>query len=388
MDGDQLERRNQSPSQPSWHTLLEDDIFATGYRDHIRMTADPEEKVRLSERFANQLAERIEWIGDEPTAKEISAWLRSDQFSTTTPTELAPYQAAADYESRLEEWRVLSEGNVVRKSLLLEQRQPPTERGISILSAVKRFREIRVPLGYSRVHLARPDTAPHPCENPVECAEKPMNRGISDGNKDWLPAHEVFGEGVFLELDTGVVRSVVDAPGYAEKHVTPAHSLAEHPLLAKRLDLKIILAPAFPLVHTFSHLLLRELAFVAGYALPSLRERIFVHASQPKAGLLIYTADGDSEGSLGGLVRLATDALISKTISKLMVRGSWCPQDPICWESSTTGSLGLNRASCHGCTIIPETSCAHSNLRLDRQAVVDYEHGMQRWLKIPGGRHG
>ena len=388
MDDVQQEIEQQSSSQPSWHSLLEDDIFATGYRDHVRMTADPEEKVRLSGRFANQLVERTEWNGAEPTVQEISAWLRGDRLSEMTTTEIAPYQAATDYESRLDEWRVLAEGNLARRSLLLEQRRPPTERGISILSAVKRFREIRVPLGYSRVHLARPDAAPHQCENPVKCAEKPMNRGISDGNEDWLPAHEVFGEGVFLELDGGIVRSVVDAPEYAEKHVAPALALAEHPLLTKRLDLKIILAPAFPLVHTFSHLLLRELAFVAGYALPSLRERIFVHESQPKAGLLIYTADGDSEGSLGGLVRLATDALISKSISKLMVRASWCPQDPICWESSTTGSLGLNRATCHGCTIIPETSCAHSNLRLDRQAVVNHEYGMQRSLNVPGGRHG
>ena len=44
-----------------------------------------------------------------------------------------------------------------------------------------------------------------------------------------------------------------------------------------------------------------QLVFESGYSSSALRERVY--AGPDMAGVLIYTADGDSEGSLGGLVR-------------------------------------------------------------------------------------
>ena len=43
----------------------------------------------------------------------------------------------------------------------------------------------------------------------------------------------------------------------------------------------------FMMVHTFSHLLIRQLSYECGYASASIREKIYVF--QDKAGLLIYT---------------------------------------------------------------------------------------------------
>ena len=53
------------------------------------------------------------------------------------------------------------------------------------------------------------------------------------------------------------------------------------------------------LIHSFSHLLMRELEFSCGYPTASLKERLYI--SDRMAGLLIYTAEG-SEGSMGGLI--------------------------------------------------------------------------------------
>ena len=67
------------------------------------------------------------------------------------------------------------------------------------------------------------------------------------------------------------------------------------------------LSPRFVLLHTLGHLLINELVFTCGYSSASLRERLYVSSPSGRemAGLLIYTAAGDSEGTMGGLVRMA-----------------------------------------------------------------------------------
>ena len=63
----------------------------------------------------------------------------------------------------------------------------------------------------------------------------------------------------------------------------------------------------YVLLHSFSHALMREVALECGYNAASIRERIYASPyDEPlaRAGVLIYTAAPDSEGTLGGLVRL------------------------------------------------------------------------------------
>src|SRR5207253_2219646 len=66
------------------------------------------------------------------------------------------------------------------------------------------------------------------------------------------------------------------------------------------------LLPRFVLLHTLAHVLMNQFTFECGYSSASLRERLYVsaYAAAPMAGLLIYTAAGDAEGTLGGLVRM------------------------------------------------------------------------------------
>ena len=56
---------------------------------------------------------------------------------------------------------------------------------------------------------------------------------------------------------------------------------------------------------------MRGLALECGYGAASLRERIYARdddgTGEPMAGVLIYTAAPDSEGTLGGLVRMVGD---------------------------------------------------------------------------------
>lgn len=64
---------------------------------------------------------------------------------------------------------------------------------------------------------------------------------------------------------------------------------------------------------------MRQLAIECGYAAASLRERIYFRSADDDrgaiAGVLIYTAAPDSEGTLGGLVSLGEPLILGRHIA-------------------------------------------------------------------------
>ena len=119
--------------------------------------------------------------------------------------------------------------------------------------------------------------------------------------------------------------------------------------------------------HTFAHVFLRRLAYECGYSSNSLRERIYCTTDGDKVGgILIYTADSDSEGSMGGLVELGFPEKLQDIFVSAISDSTWCSSDPVCRESHKQGLDGLNKAACHACALVSETSCAHMNVFLDR----------------------
>ena len=129
----------------------------------------------------------------------------------------------------------------------------------------------------------------------------------------------------------------------------------------------------FYLLHTFSHLIMKELEFTCGYTTASLCERLYY--SDQMCGVLIYTAEG-AEGSMGGLVWQGQPHLIERIMKSALHRALNCSSDPMCWENED----GLNRAACFSCAMVSETSCERYNLGLDRRALVDPEFGFFRDL--------
>jgi hypothetical protein len=128
------------------------------------------------------------------------------------------------------------------------------------------------------------------------------------------------------------------------------------------------------MIHTFAHLLINQLIFDSGYGSSSLRERLYFSeptASDPgMAGVLIYTAAGDSEGSMGGLVRMGDPKRLEGAIRRALENAMWCSSDPVCIESHGQGPDSCNLAACHSCCLLPETSCEEQNRLLDRGTVV------------------
>ena len=110
--------------------------------------------------------------------------------------------------------------------------------------------------------------------------------------------------------------------------------------------------------------------YECGYGAASLQERIYISdGPNNMAGVLIYTAAGDSEGTMGGLVRMGNPDYLERIVEKAIESSKWCSVDPVCMEVAENGGQGpdsLNLGACHNCALVPETSCEAFNSYLDR----------------------
>jgi len=195
------------------------------------------------------------------------------------------------------------------------------------------------------------------------------------GAVDWRPAMEVHGEGIFL-------RPHADALAEWKLRAGDALERRVEKLEARRQDLirrglRTYGSPVTAdllLLHTLSHLLMRALILDCGYSSAALREMLYVRpatdTSAPMHGFLIFTAAADSEGSLGGLVRQGEADRLGPLLNDAIEMARWCSNDPLCLESQAQGTNSLNLASCHSCSLVPETACELFNGFLDRAVVV------------------
>lgn len=223
-------------------------------------------------------------------------------------------------------------------------------RLISDVVMVDRLRDVRSVVGFRRY---TPD------------AELVPAVPWSQHERRWLPAIEGYGEGVFLRFDPAAVRAWAHDEGVRGR----GDAVATHQA-SSQLGARLHVASAeYMLLHTFSHLLMRELVFGSGYTAASIRERIYCEADGD-FGVFVYTTSADVEGTLGGLVRQGEPDLLAEAIVRALEQAAWCPNDPVCIESEPQSIDGLNLAACHACCLAPETSCESQNLLLDRSLVV------------------
>ena len=193
---------------------------------------------------------------------------------------------------------------------------------------------------------------------------------------NWLPAIQVFGEGIFIKFKDEKIKN------WSEKHLSLTSRIenAYHQTQSRRnpgygstIERRDI-SPVFILLHTFAHLLIKRLCFNCGYGSSALREKIYYSSSKDTEmnGILIYTSSGDSEGSLGGIVRQGNEKNLYSVIQEALIDAEWCSADPVCSDIGREGQGpdNVNGAACHNCAILPETSCEEFNGLLDRNVVV------------------
>lgn len=235
---------------------------------------------------------------------------------------------------------------------------------ISKVMRVARLREVRVVRGFTRI-------------NPPSDPDGAQVAPISNGTLEWLPAIEVRGEGIFLQLNIDSLLAWEAQQEVAER-VRPAVESWRAEWRARNGDKPIPYeaTPRLLMLHAFSHALIRQLTLECGYSTASLRERLYVsEGADGMAGVLIYTATSDSDGTLGGLQRRAGEDLFGPTVIGAIRSAQWCSSDPLCISGETGAPDSHSVAACHSCMLVPETSCEHYNRFLDRALLTGTNPG-------------
>ncbi len=232
---------------------------------------------------------------------------------------------------------------------------------------VERLREVQAMVGFTRIDA--------PTQDELQPA---LRAPLSVGRVGWVPAVERRGEGIFLEFQEAEVAA------WCERVAEHPHVDALRSSYARwRSNRDLTADPGFPiarylLVHTFSHLLLRQVALECGYSSASIRERLYIGTrEQPTAGVLLSTAASDSEGTLGGLVALADARFLGRLLDQALEDSATCSSDPLCAERvPEPPSDQLHVAACHACLFASETSCEAGNRWLHRGVLVDIADGL------------
>lgn len=234
---------------------------------------------------------------------------------------------------------------------------------IKQVALIIKLREVRVLKGFTRIE---------PLEKSLDSKDSAKLVDIKPEGENWYPAYEVHGEGIFVEFDKDAIESWLRKnPKVIER--AKSINLKFHDSFFGKESSKSISAK-FILLHTVSHMLIKEVSSFCGYNIASLQERIYCAEKSKDGidmqGILIYTAGGDSEGTLGGLVRQGRYDLFPNLFKRAVESAMYCSNDPVCSLSSGQGRDGLNLSACHSCALVPETSCEESNVFLDRGMLV------------------
>jgi hypothetical protein len=333
---------------------------------HVRDSCDtPAEVLGMSKMLAKQLTKKFR--RSHPDASPFSA-PEVEAFAHLLDPNFAPPvpEPSVDQESALvsEEWTALT----------TEVEHPPADAPLLVRAApilpggrysalhelftgvflVDRLREVRAFKGFTRIGEEGRFLYPNLTRRPPS----------------WLPATEVFGEGIFLQFNNDCIAKweQEQAIAFQERNAPIISAMSEEDHFGMRFKEREDYLLRFLMVHTFSHLMIRQLCFESGYHNASLRERLYVFGD--RAGVLLYTAEGDSEGSLGGLVRQGEPQRLWPTMMSALERSAWCSNDPVCKELPGHGPGRSNLAACHACTMAAETSCTEGNSMLDRVTVI------------------
>jgi len=229
---------------------------------------------------------------------------------------------------------------------------------IKSVSLIDKVRVVNALIGFSRI-------------NPVMSKDDAGFVHIKETDTRWYPAYEVRGEGIFIEFEQSDIDewilnnpSVMGRANRISDNYAVSFIGQNHPRS---------ITPKFVMLHTLAHLLIKQLSFECGYSIASLCERIYCAEEtdgKQMTGIFIYTASGDSEGTLGGLVRQGRPDAFPRIFRKAVVNAQTCSNDPVCILSHGQGRESLNLAACHACALLPETCCEERNGFLDRGLIV------------------
>lgn len=310
-------------------------------------------KQRLS-KWVNKIACEIGYPTSEVEKILIRKWIEQDEVKGDV----------SSIQYRVEEYAALTGevgsvscgiGDFSREEMDISEYHLPHIKSIALIDKV---RVVNALIGFSRLKTAMTSN-----DNGFVDIKKP--------NTLWYPAYEVRGEGIFIEFNQEDIDAWINInPEVVERAMCVNKSYAQS-FIGKNHSR--IITPKFLMLHTLSHLLISQLSFECGYSIASLSERLYCSEEadgKKMAGIFIYTASGDSEGTLGGLVRQGRPDVFPKILEKAITHARTCSNDPVCIMSRGQGRDSLNLAACYACALLPETCCEEKNMFLDRGVIV------------------
>lgn len=365
---------------PPWTEEFQSVLVEGGYWERIEdarsefvVDGDSDAYERDLRKIARKLAN-----DRAPESSDIESWLEKIRAYLRAFDSLPDGDdAQAELALRREEWRQFRQADR-KPDRTFEVRDEPVPASLSqwfqAFARVPRLREVKALRGFTR--LVPPDGTGTQTLSPIALRAR------------WRPAMETLGEGVFVALREEAVEEWESKPEVKDR----AKALNENWIRdwQSRFDSEdlppMAVTARLLLVHSFSHALMQELSLTCGYGSSSLAERLYVAGTEselPMAGVLIYTASSDADGTLGGLEREGQSAKLEQTIRRALNAMHWCSSDPLCLRGISTTSDDLNGAACHSCLFLPETSCEMFNRTLDRVTLVGTV-GENTSAEVPG----
>jgi hypothetical protein len=275
---------------------------------------------------------------------------------------------------KLPEWQVFSNPDSAAENHDFKLRRVAPPRGFETFFEdtvlVERIREVRALIGFTRIE-SNSDFA----EATTLKDDERLTRLCRESPK-WLPASEVRGEGIFIRIKE---ESLLTWQSNSKVMALEQEFLESHKAwrALRKLTPPQENFPGIRLVilHSLAHALMRQIVLDCGYNAASVRERIYSRQpgedGGPMAGILLYTAAPDSEGTLGGLVELGEPLTLGRHLQQALESMRLCASDPLCSEHRPdTLGRGIHGACCHACQFAPETSCERGNRYLDRSVLV------------------
>lgn len=268
------------------------------------------------------------------------------------------------------EWAVFSnpDPKLNSRNFKLRVVEPPKQykHVITKIVLADRLREVRSLIGFTRIESPGDYT---------ELGDFPEDQRVPlcRSAPKWVPTSEVRGEGVFLQFSEEALLSWITKTKERDAEFFEAHR-------KWRANRGLEPNEGYPtmryvLLHSLAHALIRQFSLECGYTMASIRERIYSRSpnadQEPMAGILLYTAAPDSEGTLGGLVKLGEPKSLGRHLDQALEGMRLCSSDPLCAEHHPyRDNLTLHGAACHACLFLPETSCERGNKYLDRSVLV------------------
>lgn len=277
--------------------------------------------------------------------------------------ELDSYDAS---RLRFDEYQALRKGTSGKDQnkefdVRCESVPPDVQPWFDCFARAVRLREVRALCNFTRID------PPSSWDDPAPGKFAPL----SAKTKDWLPAVEVRGEGIFIALSHD---KLAEWEQSVRSRIQGLHERfkAQWQERTKRTDEPPrTITPRLVLLHSLAHAVIKQLSLECGYSSSSLRERLYAaEGDRAMAGFLIYTASADADGTLGGLVREGRAERLANVIRGAIRTSRWCSSDPLCISSVLSLSDDSNLAACHCCCMIAETSCEEFNRFLDRATLV------------------